>query len=116
MKNGEDMLQIACVRWFRVQFPNIIIHHSPNGGKRNLMTAIKFKAMGTLAGFPDLFIAYPAKGYNGLFIEMKDGKKGVVSQAQKDVIANLKSYGYKAEVVRTFQDFVNIVSDYIMIK
>ncbi len=57
MRGQEDRLQIACVRWFRIQYPEHLIHHSPNGGKRNAIEAKKFKDMGVVAGFPDLFIA-----------------------------------------------------------
>ncbi|MBR6251963.1 MAG: VRR-NUC domain-containing protein [Bacteroidales bacterium] len=113
VKHDEEHLQIACVRWFRLQYPHIIIHHSPNGGKRGLLTAIRFKQMGTIAGFPDLFIAYPAKGFHGLFIEMKNGREGVVSQEQKRMLSALDGNGYKTIVVRSFDDFISAVNDYI---
>ncbi len=113
MNHKEENLQIACVRWFRMQYPNIIIHHSPNGGKRHVLTAIKFKAMGTLAGFPDLFIAYPSKGYHGLFVEMKNGKEGVVSRDQKAVLANLAAYGYKTMICRSYTEFIKYATAYI---
>lgn len=108
----EDDLQIACVKWFKYQYPNILIHHSPNGGRRNLIEAKRFKDMGVKSGFPDLFIAMPSGAYHGLFCELKDGKKGRVSDNQKEVIAYLSDNNYKTEVVRSLEDFINCVSLY----
>ena len=89
----EQALQIQCVQWFRLQYPNILIHHSPNGGKRSYVEAAIFKAMGTLAGWPDLFIAYKSNGFGGLFIEMKS-KDGRPSKSQKDIGLLLFNSGY----------------------
>ena len=75
MKNLESKLQILCVKWFRLQFPNVLIFSIPNGGQRNLITAKILKAEGTVAGVADLQILKAKKGYNGLFIEMKQLKK-----------------------------------------
>lgn len=41
-KHEEEALQMACVQWFKLQYPHVIIHHSPNGGKR----AVKVNAKG----------------------------------------------------------------------
>ena len=69
------------------------LHHSPNGGSRNIVEATKFKRMGVLAGFPDLFLFVARGGYHGLFIELK-AKGGRVSKAQADMIARLQEAGY----------------------
>ncbi len=73
------------------------LHHSPNGGKRNLLEAKKFKAMGTKAGFPDLFLCIAKNGYHGLFIELKT-QKGKVSPLQQTWLDRLNVEGYKAVV------------------
>ena len=74
MKNLESKLQIECVKWFRLQFSNVLIFSIPNGGQRSLITAKILKAEGTVSGVADLQIMKAKKGYNGLFIEMKYGK------------------------------------------
>ena len=52
----EDNLQKACVTWFRLQYPDVVIFAIPNGGSRNPIEAAKLKATGTLAGVADLFV------------------------------------------------------------
>lgn len=112
MRHREDELQKACVRWFRYQFPGIIIHHSPNGGRRNAIEGAKFKEMGTLAGFPDLIILSANKGYGALFIELKSDK-GRQSECQKRFQEYCENRCYAYSVVRSVDDFVNVVRSYL---
>lgn len=110
---SEDSEQMAIIKWASWQKwadgkLADYLHHSPNGGKRHITTATRFKAMGTKAGFPDLFLFIPCGGYHGLFIELKtpkgktkDGKTrqaGKVSDLQQTMIDRLNAQGYKAVV------------------
>ena len=54
MKDIEHRLQVACVRWFRLQHPNVLIFAIPNGGQRNVVTAKRLKDEGVVAGVADL--------------------------------------------------------------
>ena len=76
MRHIEENTQIQCVKWFEYAYPklSLLLHHSPNGGMRNVIEAARFKAMGTRRGFPDLILLYPSKNYHALFIEMKTPK------------------------------------------
>lgn len=114
MKHEEDDLQIACVRWFSMQYPQYapLLHHSPNGGRRNLREAARFKAMDTKAGFPDLFFCHPSGCCHGLFIEFKTAK-GRQSEAQKQWEAECTRIWYAYEVVRSFDEFVELMNKYI---
>jgi hypothetical protein len=112
MKHLEDTLQITCLRWFKLQHPHILIHHSPNGGRRNVREAARFKQMGTVAGFPDLHIAAPRKGFHGLYIELKAGKNKPTG-SQISVMRTLQSEGYRCEVCYSFDEFTNVVNDYL---
>lgn len=62
MRHIEENMQIACARWFGLQYPRYaqLLHHSPNGGRRNYIEAARFKAMGTKAGFPDFVLFHPS--------------------------------------------------------
>lgn len=117
MKHDEDELQIACVKWFSMQYPKLskLLHHSPNGGRRNAREAARFKKMGTRAGFPDLILMYPAKGFHGLCIEMKTAT-GRQQATQKEWQKQLESVGYKYELCRSIEAFIAITKDYLVVK
>ena len=116
MREREHNLQVACVRWFAMQFPHLapLLFAIPNGGQRNAIVAAKLKAEGVRAGVPDLFLAVAAGEYHGLFIEMKNGKAGRVSESQKVMQAALAAQGYKVVICRTFEAFVQEIRDYLV--
>lgn len=113
MRHNEDSLQISCVRWFSMQYPQyaLLLHHSPNGGKRNAREAARFKAMGTKAGFPDLFLCVANAEAHGLFIELKT-LTGRQTPAQKAWQESCREQGYEYAVCRSIDDFIICVSDY----
>ena len=113
MKNQEHLLQVQCVNWFRWQYPKELIYAIPNGGQRNIITAKKLKAEGVTAGIPDLFVAAACGGYNGIYIELKNGQQGIVSENQKSIIAHLQNKGYKVVISRSFEDFVSKINAYL---
>jgi len=115
MKNREHEIQVACVNWFRYQFPKYLIYAIPNGGNRNVIVAKKLKAEGVLSGVPDLHIPVAKNGYNGLYIEMK-ADKNKPSENQKKIMQKLEEEGYKCEVCYSVDDFMKVVKNYLLIK
>lgn len=101
LKRGEDTEQMNVIdwaNWSTGRFPELaLLHHIPNGGKRNAAEAARFKAMGVKAGVPDLFLPVPKGGFAGLYIEMKYGKNKT-TEKQKWWIEALKRQGYKVLV------------------
>lgn len=85
--------------------------HVPNGGKRNLLEAVKFKQMGVKKGVPDYFFPEPVSPYHGMFIEFKS-VKGKESKDQLDVMKALERKGYFVAVVRSFEQFQKVVRRY----
>lgn len=78
--NAEERLQSGIVELLRLSAdPNCIWYAVPNGEKRSIATGRRLKAMGVVAGIPDMAFVLP----NGFaaFIEFKS-EKGVLSQAQ----------------------------------
>lgn len=64
MKRPEEVLHRACLDYLRATLPKPwIVWHTPNGGGRSKAEAGILKAMGVLAGMPDLFVLGPS----GLF-------------------------------------------------
>jgi len=90
----EDQFQQNAVIWIKNTYclpehnPRLIIHSTPNGGKRNTIEAKKLKATGALAGVFDLTLKMP----NSIFIdiELKVGKNNL-EDSQIEMIERLKS-------------------------
>ena len=121
-RQDESRVQQACVRWMRLQFPQIVISSFPNQGVRSRANASRMKAEGLTAGCPDLIIFSQGAekdehgniidAYGALLIEMKT-EKGVLSAAQKEVHEKLRNAGYKVAVCRNFDEFKQVVETYL---
>lgn len=119
----EEDLQKACCQWYDIQWGarrlngvqiRRLLHHSPNGGKRSTREAARFKAMGTRAGFPDFWLGIPVNGCPYLCIELKTLKKGSdQSDNQRDYQRLVTAMGARYVVVRTLQEFINVVNNYL---
>lgn len=111
-RQREAELQRACVRWFRMQYPQYLLFHVPNGGRRNAREAAFLKLEGVVAGIPDLFLAVGRHGFHGLFIEMKAGRN-TATPAQKEMMERLYRAGYSCVVCRSFEEFRDEVMKYL---
>lgn len=109
MKHLESKLQIACVKWFRLQYPNAIIFSIPNGGGRSTREAGILKAEGVLAGVADLQVISKGKAF---FIEMKT-EKGRQNPNQKAFQEKVNKLGFDYFICRSFDEFQNIVNNEI---
>ena len=111
----EDDLQISCVRYFDSKIqpknPHLKLFAVPNGGKRNVIEAAKFKRMGVRAGIADLVLL---NGYfdivpETIFIELKT-EKGKHSDNQKEFETWCCKFGYRYITVRSLDDFIALIS------
>jgi hypothetical protein len=112
MRHEESETQRACIKWFRLVHPHIVIFAIPNGGKRGAREAAIMKSEGTLAGVADLFVMFPNHGYHGLFIEMKTDT-GKQTDKQKFFQRSAENAGYCYRVARSFVEFRIIVGGYL---
>lgn len=129
MRQEEHNIQVACVRWFNLQYPQYrgLLFAIPNGGNRNLVTAAKLKAEGVTPGVADLLLLVPKQrqilyacvGYplieesiSGLAIEMKT-KRGCQSPAQKEWQKKVEDAGYRYVIVRSVEQFIKEINDYL---
>lgn len=113
--NSEHDLQVSCVNWFRIvyrQYSHLLMT-IPNGGYRTKTTARIMRAEGQLSGVPDMFLAIARCGYHGLWIEMKNGKAGRLSDNQKDMIVRLEKEGYACRICRTREEFESTINSYL---
>lgn len=114
----EHSEQVALVEWWSMyarwkSLPASLLMAIPNGGARNAITGAMLKAEGVRAGVPDLFLAFPAGGLHGLFIEMKRARGGATSTAQKIVGELLSRAGYGVAVCHGWQDARDTVIRYM---
>jgi hypothetical protein len=112
MKFKESELQRACLKYFKMQYPNILIFAIPNGGKRDIITASIMKREGVVRGIPDLFIAYPNGRHAGMFVELKVGNNKPTKH-QKEIMKMLEKAGYYVTVCYTINEFIYKVNTYI---
>ncbi len=88
-----------------------VIYANPNGGLRDMGTAIKLKAEGVKKGIPDLFLPLAKNGYHGLFIEMKI-EGGRASKEQKEWIEKLNANGYRAVICVGYKTAIEELKNY----
>ena len=81
----EDDHCMALWKWAQhVPLLKKYLYHLPNGGKRNVREAARFKKMGVRPGVSDYHLPLARGNYHGLWIEMKAPPNGKVQQSQKD--------------------------------
>lgn len=117
MKNEESREQSALIKWAELstaKHPCLrLLFAIPNGGKRNVITAANMKREGVKPGVPDLFLAYPSKGFHGMFIEMKKRKGGRTSEAQFQWLEMLQAAGYQVAICAGWEEAKNMIEQYI---
>lgn len=89
----------------------------PNGSElaKGARGGADMKAQGMRPGVPDIFLAFPAKGYCGLFIEMKRklGREKDISEEQHKWISNLQKAGYYVHVAFGWRSAAMAIRGYL---
>lgn len=108
----EGPIHLACLHYLRTTLPHgWIVQHSANK-PRNSVQGGREKAMGVIAGWPDLAIYGPGPdGPSVWFVEVKE-PRGVVSPAQRVVHDRLMDAGLSVRVVRSVDDLRAAVEDW----
>ena len=113
----EDQEQEALFRWAAVtafKYPDLkMLYACPNGGLRNITTAVRLKATGVKAGVPDVCLPVPSGKYHGLYIEMKRVKGGQLSQFQRSWLQALSKQGYLAVVAHGANEAIKVITEYL---
>lgn len=113
MKNNEDKMSIALATYIKLSYPKVLFSHIPNGGKRNVREAVKFKRMGVRRGLPDFLIFETNDPYlRGVAIELKV-KPNKPSSEQLEVIEELKRLKWAAHICYSFNEAKIIIDKYL---
>lgn len=76
-RKSEAQHQSAVMKWsqqpsIRQRWPCLcLLHHIPNGGRRDPIEARHLKEQGVKPGVPDLCLPVPRGRFHGLYIELK---------------------------------------------
>jgi hypothetical protein len=115
----EIGLQCALLYWWGLAcrglgcpHPELLLH-IPNGGQRGAAAGALLAKMGVRPGVPDLFLAYPANGYSGLWLELKRDKSACLSAEQKWWQSQLPALGYAHAVARSLEEAQAAISRYL---
>lgn len=118
----HSRLQGSCVKWFRYQYSEYkdLLFAIPNGlpiFDKELRVKIynRLNKEGLKAGVPDLFLALPRGIYHGAFIEIKYDSDGL-RKKQVDMICALEQQNYKCVIVRSLDEFIEQINEYMRIK
>lgn len=112
LKQTEQQIQAAFVRYIRVRYPGVLFCASAGGLHTGIRQATKMKAAGYSRGFPDLQFCEPRGGYLGLFLELKR-PKGYASPEQKAWVKALQERGYRAEIVKGLDAAITAIDAYM---
>lgn len=106
----EEKLHRAVAVLFRTIFDplKVLYFHVPNGGHRDKIAAAKLKAMGTLAGVPDFYVAWAG---GTLWIELK-AEKGSLSIAQEVFGDRVLAIGHGFETCRSVDGVLSVLKAY----
>lgn len=102
------------VKWNSAKYPELNLFYAiPNGGKRSIITATRLKAEGVRAGVPDCVLPVARHEFNALYIEFKNGKKGVISESQREFMDKLSAHGNFTAVCRSADEAIELVRWYL---
>jgi len=107
----EDQLQAACHLYLNHNYLHYygLYFSIPNGGSRNKIEAIKFKATGLTPGIPDYMLICPKTG-KFYPIEFKLPNTSLTANQPK-IHAAWKQAGVSIAIVRTPSEFLQIIDN-----
>tara|TARA_R110000796_G_scaffold59842_5_gene138160 strand:+ start:238 stop:615 length:378 start_codon:yes stop_codon:yes gene_type:complete len=107
----EDHLQRAVLNYLTMQYPNSLVAHPANEGKRSPFERFKLKYLGVSSGIPDILIFTPSKQFTGLAIELKVGYNKP-SENQKKWLDNLKNCNWYSICLNDFDKCKLLIDQY----
>lgn len=117
----EAQHQANVIKWsqqpsIRSRWPELaLLHHIPNGGRRDAVEARHLKEQGVKPGVPDLHLPVARGFYHSLYIEMKT-EKGCTSDVQEWWIEFLTAQGNFVEVCHGWESAVRVLEWYLSLE
>lgn len=116
-KSNEGKIQAACYQYFWNNYPQyrglyFAVPNENNRADSNAITGAIRRSMGVYHGVADTLLLISRGQYHGLCIEYKD-EKGRQSEHQKTWQKLVEAQGYRYEVVRTEDEFKELINEYL---
>lgn len=120
----EFALQVAICDWLRDNYPAVPFQSDWSGIRLTTGQAVKLNRVKYGRGWPDLFVAYPAHGFHGAYLELKlsvddyrrqDGQLRQTQhiQEQNDTLFKLRCLGYWAYFVGGYEEAIRTLEWYL---
>lgn len=101
MKRPEQAIHKAVVSHLNARsYPGTFFFHPANGGKRTPFESRLFKALGVIAGVPDLIVLKGGKVYG---LELK-ATRGVLSPSQRAAHSAMREAGAETAVAHNLDE------------
>lgn len=112
--NEEHKMQCSQIRYMRATHPELerVCFAVPNGQKRTNRQTAWLHEEGMVNGVSDIILLKPNKFYPYLCIENKT-PKGKQTPEQKLFQKAVESQGGEYVIVRSLDEFINIIEDYL---
>ena len=114
---SESVEQQCLFRWAQYEsgkYPELdLMFHIPNGGKRNITTAVRLKAEGVKSGVPDINLPVARGEFHGLFIELKKQRGNKTTENQDAWLEALNKQGYMAIVCKGWEEASKAILNYL---
>lgn len=112
--NEEHKIQCAQIRYIRAMHPELerVLFAVPNGQKRTKAQTAWLHEEGMVNGVSDIILLKPNKFYPYLCIENKT-QTGKQSPEQKLFQQAVESQGGKYVIVRSLDEFVKVIENYL---
>lgn len=113
----EGKIQADCYSWFWSTFPQhrkcfFAIPNENNRADSSAISGAIRKAMGVTQGVADTMLAIQRGGYGGMFVEFKT-ETGKQSDAQKEWQVIVENQGYLYRVIRSLEEFKELINWYL---
>lgn len=113
---SEESEQESLFLWAAIKervYPSIgLMYHCPNGGRRDLKTAVALKRSGVKAGVPDICLPVARGKYHGLYIELKVGRNKP-TEKQCEYLDALRREGFFAALCYGWRPASEIIENYL---
>lgn len=128
-KKQEEGIQRRVASYLRTEYPGVEFHSDYAAGLKLTENQARIrKSLNSGRGWSDMFIAYPSRGYHGLFLELKkDGvsiycktgpRKGQLVADEQIIIEaafleKMNSLGYLARFSVGFEKSIALIDYYL---